>query len=210
MDGSTGLDRDAFFRILARTMPDGCGPPFELLPWKPAVHLVLFVHRVEGLDPGLYLLTRSPDAEGSLRGGMRETFDWTEVDGCPEALPLWRLQSGDLRQLSADLSCEQAIASDGAFAAAMIAEFEPTLRTYGAWFYRRLFWEAGAIGQILYLEAEAAGLRGTGIGCYFDDAVHDLLGLKGRIFQDLYHFTVGGAVEDPRLRTTAAYGPREF
>ena len=58
---------------------------------------------------------------------------------------------------------------------------------------------------MLYLEAEAAGVRGTGIGCYFDDAVHKLLGLDGDRFQSLYHFTVGSPVEDPRLMTLPAY-----
>jgi hypothetical protein len=61
------------------------------------------------------------------------------------------------------------------------------------------------LGQVLYLEAEAAGVRGTGIGCYFDDAFHNLLGLDGYCFQSLYHFTVGGPVDDPRLMTLAAY-----
>ena len=51
----------------------------------------------------------------------------------------------------------------------------------------------------------AAGVRSTGIGCYFDDAFHELLGLKGDEFQDLYHFTVGGAVEDRRLMTLPPY-----
>jgi hypothetical protein len=81
----------------------------------------------------------------------------------------------------------------------MIADFTPTIRAHGAWWYRRLFWESGVLGQVLYLEAEAAGVRSTGIGCYFDDAFHELLGLKGEEFQDLYHFTVGGAIEDHRL-----------
>jgi hypothetical protein len=58
---------------------------------------------------------------------------------------------------------------------------------------------------VLYLEAEAAGVRGTGIGCYFDDAFHDRLGLRGVEFQDLYHFTVGGPVDDPRLVTLPPY-----
>ena len=40
-------------------------------------------------------------------------------------------------------------------------------------------------------------MRGTGIGCYFDDAFHELLGLSGDRLQNLYHFTVGGPVEDP-------------
>lgn len=62
---------------------------------------------------------------------------------------------------------------------------------------------------MLYLEAEAAGVRGTGIGCYFDDAVHELLGLAGDRFQDLYHFTVGGPVDDPRLTTLAPYAHLE-
>ncbi|MCO5244262.1 MAG: nitroreductase family protein [Anaerolineae bacterium] len=95
-------------------------------------------------------------------------------------------------------------ASDGAFAVGMLAEYEASLRRYGPWFYRRLHWEAGAIGQMLYLEAEAAGLRATGIGCFFDDSMHQVLGLPGYRtagqpslrYQTVYHFTVGGPVED--------------
>ena len=75
----------------------------------------------------------------------------------------------------------------------------------GPWAYRELFWECGVIGQALCLEAEATGLRGTGIGCFFDDAVHDLLGLQDTRWQSLYHFTVGGPVEDSRLRTEPPY-----
>jgi hypothetical protein len=71
-----------------------------------------------------------------------------------------------------------------------------------------LFREAGLIGQVLYLEAEACGMRGTGIGCYFDDAVHDLLGLADDRFQSMYHFTVGRPVDDARLETSAAYPER--
>jgi hypothetical protein len=53
---------------------------------------------------------------------------------------------------------------------------ERLLRECGAWWYRRLFWEAGVLGQALYLGAEAIGIRATGIGCYFDDLFHGLLG----------------------------------
>ncbi|MGA7828185.1 MAG: hypothetical protein WCA04_11020 [Geobacteraceae bacterium] len=73
------------------------------------------------------------------------------------------------------------------------------------WFYPRLFWECGLIGPILYMEAEAAGLRGTGIGCFFDDPMHELLGFTSVLYQYLYHFTVGGPVEDRRLATLTAY-----
>ncbi len=87
----------------------------------------------------------------------------------------------------------------------MIAEFERPLEEHGTWMYPRLFWECGMIGQVLYLEAEAAGLRGTGIGCFFDDAMHTLLGLMDTRYQSLYHFTVGGPEEDKRLTTLPAY-----
>ena len=65
------------------------------------------------------------------------------------------------------------------------------------------------IGQVLCLEAEAASMRSTGIGCFVDDVLHKVFGLTGRRYQDLYHFTVGGAVDDPRLRTIPAYAHRE-
>jgi hypothetical protein len=93
----------------------------------------------------------------------------------------------------------------------MVAVFGDGIRARGPWWYRRLFWESGVLGQVLYLEAEAAGIRGTGIGCYFDDVCHDTLGPGGDRYQSLYHFTAGGPVEDTRLRTLAPYahlGPR--
>ena len=61
------------------------------------------------------------------------------------------------------------------------------------------------IGQSLYLGAEAAGMRATGIGCYFDDVLHDALGLQDRTWQSLYHFTIGTPVEDHRLRSAPPY-----
>jgi hypothetical protein len=104
-------------------------------------------------------------------------------------------------------SCDQAIAADGVFAVAMLAEFRDPVLAHGPWFYRRLYWETGLIGQVLYLEAEASGIRGTGIGCFFDDLTHRTFGLDDDRFQVLYHFTMGGPVEDSRLRTLPPYEP---
>jgi SagB-type dehydrogenase family enzyme len=203
MDGVASLGRDAFYRLLGRTLD--AGVPFSALTWRARVDLLLFVHRVTGLSPGLYLLLREAGADGALRAAVRSDFAWEVPEGCPEGLTLYRLAEGDACDLAMQVSCLQDIAGDGCFAAAMIAAFEAPLETYGAWFYPRLFWEAGMMGQVLYLEAEAAGLRATGIGCYFDDPVHRVLGLEGLTYQDLYHFTVGGPVEDTRLTTLPAY-----
>ncbi len=89
----------------------------------------------------------------------------------------------------------------------MVADFATPIAADPA-AYRELFREAGAIGQVLYLEAEACGMRGTGIGCFFDDPFHEVLGLVGETFQTLYHFTVGSPMEDARLETSPAYPHR--
>ena len=170
--------------------------------WTPRIHFVLFVHRVNDVAPGLYLLPRDPRALDRLRAACRRDFLWESVH---EALPLLCLTRGDCRSLAARLSCDQDVAADGFFSLGMIADFDASLESYGASFYRNLFWEAGAVGQALYLEAEAAGARATGIGCFYDDPVHDVLGLEGHEFQSLYHFTVGTPVDDARLTLEPGY-----
>jgi hypothetical protein len=115
------------------------------------------------------------------------------------------LEEGDARRSAQQTSCDQEIAADGIFAVAMLADYRTSLEAFGPWFYRRLYWETGVIGQVLYLEAEASGIRGTGIGCFFDDLTHDVFGLASDRFQVLYHFTMGGAVDDPRLQTHPPY-----
>ncbi|MBM4125614.1 MAG: SagB/ThcOx family dehydrogenase, partial [Nitrospira sp.] len=211
-DGKTSISADRFFAMLERVLPCVERPvlqrpmPWDAVPWEPAIHLLLLVHRVEGLKPGLYVLVRDRSKEVLLKQTLQGQFEWKAPSGCPENLPLFLLQEGNARQVAIQLSCGQDIAGDSCFSLGMLAEFESVLREQGAWWYRRFFWEAGLVGQVLYLEAEAAGLRGTGIGCFFDDPVHQLLGLTGYAFQSLYHFTVGGAVDDARLTTLPPYG----
>ena len=203
MDGTTSIDSGTFYGMLARTLPANF--PFEGLPWTPRISLAVFVHRVETLAPGLYLLVRDEPHEASLRHRLHSDFEWQVPEECPNGLRLYRLVSDDLRQTAKAISCHQDIAADGAFAIGMLADFETALAAEGAGFYPRLFWETGLIGQVLYLEAEAAGIRATGIGCFFDDLMHDVLGIADRSWQSLYHFTVGGPVDDPRLKTIPPY-----
>jgi SagB-type dehydrogenase family enzyme len=205
LDGRTSLDTMAFYRMLDCLLPRPEAAPWDLLPWQPLVHAAVFIHRVRGLEPGLYLFERSPTAHDALKAACVSTFQWQRPNGCPEHLAFYFLSAGDYRAEARTISCHQDIAADGAFSLGMVAAFGETIHQRGPWWYRRLFWEAGVLGQVLYLEAEAAGVRGTGIGCYFDDSCHKVLGLTGDAWQDLYHFTVGGSVEDKRLRTLEPY-----
>jgi SagB-type dehydrogenase family enzyme len=209
LDGQTSISAGTFYGMLDHLLPRPGVAPWDALPWPAQIHVGLFVHRVRGLVPGLYLLERSPEVHDRLRAALRDTFLWKRLPGCPAHLRLFCLAEVDLSEAARVTSCHQEIASDGAFSLGMIADFGDTIRARGAWWYRRLFWEAGMLGQVLYLEAEAAGVRGTGIGCYFDDTFHDILGLNGDQFQDLYHFTVGGPVEDTRLMTLPPYAHRK-
>jgi hypothetical protein len=184
---------------LARPMP------WDAWPYAPAIHLLLFVHRVDGLTPGLYFLVRDPGKLALIQESMNSELTWQLAPGCPAHIPLYWLLEGDARKLAVQVSCHQDIAGDSAFSLGMVAEFEELLRQRGAWWYPRLFWETGLLGQVLYLEAEAAGVRATGIGCFFDDPVHEIVSVKGLSFQSLYHFTVGGPVEDRRLTTLPPY-----
>jgi hypothetical protein len=188
--------------MLDKTLPRDNVAPFDVGLGEPALHLLVFVHQVDGLPPGLYFFSRNDRDLADLRALTAPEFLWEPVR---PGFPLFFLRPGTFRQTAARVSCHQDIAGSSAFSLGMLARFEETV-TREPFRYRHLFWESGMIGQVLYLEAEAHGVRGTGIGCFFDDAVHDLLGLSGRRYQSLYHFTVGHPLEDPRLITLPPYG----
>ncbi|MDR3553914.1 MAG: SagB/ThcOx family dehydrogenase [Syntrophobacteraceae bacterium] len=200
-DESGFLNRNPFLSLLDKTIPRNDCAPFDMQPGEPRVNLLLFVHNVHGLARGLYFYSRSEQGAEDMRRAADPSFLWDRVE---TGEPLYLLRNGDFRQIAARLSCNQEIAGYGVFSLGMIAAFGGIIEKE-PYRYRRLFWEVGAIGQVLYLEAEAHGIRGTGIGCFFDDPVHDLLGLTGNSHQSLYHFAAGLPVEDPRLTTLPPY-----
>jgi SagB-type dehydrogenase family enzyme len=199
-DGKSVLPHAVFRRLLAALLPGG-SPVWRLWPQAPRVHPVLLVHRVDGVKPGLYALPRAEAALADLKQTMPTLFAWTPAD---TELPLYQLMAAKAERTARTLSCHQDIASHSAFAVMFIAEFDaPIQANPAAW--RHLHWEAGMLGHCLTLEAEAAGWRGTGIGCFFDDAVHEVLGLKDTRYQVVYHFAIGMPVDDARLSTLPAY-----
>ena len=138
------------------------------------VQLYLYVHRVEALAPGVYRY-------------------W------PERAELERIKHGDQRLVAAALSLGQDLAGTACVAFSMIGDFENAARNYGDRGYRYVHFEAGAIGQRMYLAAEALGLRATGIGAFFDEEVHRYLTLSSEQGQVVYHFAIGHPIPDPRL-----------
>ncbi|TGD75338.1 SagB/ThcOx family dehydrogenase [Mangrovimicrobium sediminis] len=207
-DSAAEMPREHFLRLLDHLLPRPGLAPWNALPAVTgSIHCVLFVHRVAGLAPGLYALPRSATGEVLMREELRAEFAWSAVADAPPQLPLYQLVGARAERAAARLSCQQAIAADGVFSLAMLAEFGAAIEDR-PWRYRELFWEAGALGQALYIEAENAGLCGTGIGCFFDEPVHELLGVRGDALQSLYHFTVGRPLRDSRIVSLPPYSGR--
>ncbi len=200
-DGRTRITAASLFTMLECLLVHAAAPPWNAWPAPALVHPALMVHRVDGLDAGLYLFVRDADALPGLKQSMRREWLWQKIG--PEHLPLYLLLPYDLRDAAKSVCCYQDIGADSCFALGMLAKLEIAL--HEPWRYRHLFWETGMLGQVLYLEAEAAGIRATGIGCFFDDEMHALLGINDYSWQSLYHFTLGGAVDDPRLSTLPPY-----
>jgi SagB-type dehydrogenase family enzyme len=115
------------------------------------VTLYLYVHRVRDCEPGVYRWDRS-------------------------TRQLEQLHRGNVERVAAYLSLEQALAGNACFAVSMIADLASAARNFGNRGYRYAHFEAGAIGQRLYLGAEALGWNATGIGAFYDDDVHRYLG----------------------------------
>jgi len=115
------------------------------------VTLYLYFHRVRDSEPGVYRWDMS-----SRR--------------------LEQLHRGNMERVAAYLSLEQPLAGNACFAVSMIADLAEAARVFGNRGYRYVHFEAGAIGQRLYVGAEALGWNATGIGAFYDDDVHRYLG----------------------------------
>jgi SagB-type dehydrogenase family enzyme len=169
-----GGDESISLSQLATLLSSTKEPLFADFATARFVHLYLYVHRVEGLAPGVYRY-------------------W------PEHAELEKIKEGNQRLVATALSLGQDLAGNACLAFSMIGDLENAARSYGDRGYRYVHFEAGAIGQRMYLASEALGLRATGIGAFFDGEVNRYLSVAPELGQVVYHFAIGYPVPDPRL-----------
>ena len=115
------------------------------------VELYLAVHRVNGLAPGLYRYVP----------GHR----------------LVPLRKGDLSAAMVRACLGQKKAGRAAVGFLMVGKLAREAARRGARSYRDLLIEAGAIGQRIYLAAEAAELKARNLAAFLDDELNQLLDL---------------------------------
>lgn len=102
----------------------------------------------------------------------------------------------EIAKFSQSVSCQQGIALRCSFSLGMfIPELESSVRNSDPAAYRMWHWECGAAGQLLYLEAEARGLKATGMGCFTDDSTLLHLGKVHETGASLYHFAIGVPIQ---------------
>ena len=118
------------------------------------VELLLAVHRVAAVDPGLYRYE-------------------------PDEARLVPLRKADLRRRLVSTCLGQDKAGTCAVAFFGVGHLRHATETLGDRMYRDLLIEAGAIGQRIYLAAEAAGLAARNLAAFRDDSLNRLLDLEG-------------------------------
>ena len=138
------------------------------------IQLYLYAHRVDGLQSGVFRF-------------------W------PERNELEQVKSGDQRATAVALNLGQDIAGNACVAFSMIGDLDRAAGVYGDRGYRYVHFEAGAIGQRLYLAAESLGLGATGIGAFYDDQVNHSLDSTAKRGQVVYDFAIGYPAPDPRM-----------
>ncbi|MFP6608079.1 MAG: SagB family peptide dehydrogenase, partial [Myxococcota bacterium] len=130
------------------------------------VELLLAVHRVAALEPGLYRYT-------------------------PADVQLVSLRKADLRESLVRSCLGQDKAGACAVAFFVVGNLRPAIEALGERGYRDLLIEAGGIGQRIYLAAEAAGLAARNLAAFRDDDLNGLLDLDGRE-RAVLHLTLAG------------------
>lgn len=208
------LPKKRFIKIMRRVC-------FSQLPFTRSndVHVVVMILRVKGLKPGVYLIPRNSEflklfmGETRLGRGKKSKssksaeMDVETLDASSAMLDrdwnqlVYLFPVDNMAQVSTRLCAEQSIGGLGVFTIILLAEFRHKLLVHGASHCRRLHYEAGAMGELLYLEAESEGLRANGMGCYFDNPLLELLALpRNHSFEPLYFLSVGDAFDDEKLK----------
>lgn len=143
---------------LLRASPSaGALYPIEIYP---------FVHKVDGLRPGLYHYS---------------------VEGHALAL----LEAGDYREHATAGCLFQEMAGEAAVTFALSAIFARVCWKYGERGYRYALIEAGHIGQNVYLAATSLHLGCVSIGAFLDGRMNALLEIDGKEEAAIYCIAVG-------------------
>lgn len=192
------------FKILTQALFNFGQPLFD--ESRPSIDFVIMVHRVDDLQPGVYLMPSLQDNLAELKKAFTKWSDWVEISGFGEdQTSLYQLTAANVQKATATLCCQQAIASECAFTIGFLAPVDNVTNRLGASAYRHLFWQAGMLSHQLYMAATALNLAATGIGCFFDDPWLGLLGEEPTDYNIVYATALGIPLSDQRITSFSGY-----
>ncbi|MGC8845980.1 MAG: nitroreductase family protein [Candidatus Hydrogenedens sp.] len=209
-DVNAVLNQDDFFQILIVINYISHHLLKKVIPLAPRISLLFFIHHVENLTQGIYVYPLNQKHFDKTIPSFFNKIYRIETKG---NLPLFLCKKGNMRQQAEYLCCGQEIARDGVLCTGIFTHLEEELQYDNGFSYATLHWEAGFLGLLIYLESEIFNLRGTGIGCFFDDEIIKIMEVsqQHKILIDLlYYFAMGKPIYDERIKTYPPYPEKEM
>lgn len=152
-----GISADRFGSARRTAPSSGALYPIEIYP---------VVHRVEGIEPGVY---HYAVREHALEG----------------------IRAGDLRSQVVDQALSQTFLGECGVVLFLTLILQRMRPKYQDRSYRYGLLEAGHIGENAYLAATSMGLGACGVGAFLDDSINEMLGVDGVEEAAVYMVAVG-------------------
>ncbi|MCE4603157.1 MAG: SagB/ThcOx family dehydrogenase [Desulfurococcales archaeon] len=130
------------------------------------VEVYASVHRISGLEPGLYHYN-------------------------PRLHGLELLRRGDYSRVLASIALDQDHVSSAPLVLILTAVYSRTLQKYGQRSYRYVHWDTGFAGENIYLACEGLGLATVAVGAFYDEEICQLLNIDCRLEIPMLLFPVG-------------------
>lgn len=182
---------------------------FEISRYYPNIHFGLWISGVSGLENGLYLLIR-----GTSNEFISQINEELKLEETPRSLIQVKNKSihhdinlfyvkpeernnETIRKEASDFSCFQSIAKDCSVVISMLAPVNQSIDLCPV-NYSYLHWEAGFLGQMLYIQAYEQGIGATGMGCFLDGETANVFKVSS-LLTPIYHFAFGQQVKDIRF-----------
>ena len=102
-DRQASMGIGAFYHLVDRLFARPV-TPWDIWTYAPRLHPVFMLHRVDGLEPGLYIFIRNPDAEMRLRQAMRKRVLVAASRPCSAALNFYPAVCRRLHEICADIA----------------------------------------------------------------------------------------------------------
>lgn len=161
----------------------------EWLPWKESVQFAFFINRVEGLQPGLYLLFLNDKQITSFRSQCKVTFNWTKVS---KEYQFYSLFEAPLNEMISDICLNDPFVKNSALTVSFINSFKPFITTFGVSMYQRLFWEAGMLAELIRLESRLEKVDAVSHPFYYESLFEKVMGISHHEdFMNTYHLSIG-------------------